>query len=158
MLKLYTDRKSFKSNEILSDNDAVFDVHTSRSQLNEVDKELMMKYDGARVIGENEYFGLTIQTRYGITHIGNLSTSLKTMLNLRHMKAMPQYMAIDVTSAGGNVLMDIFQSAMELNVPIILGHTDIPVFTPIQMQVDNGEVVTDVSRLQEIIWSKGEAQ
>ena len=74
------------------------------------------------------------------------------------MQEMPQYKAIDATSAGGNVLPDIFESAAELNVPIILGHTDIPAFTPIQMQVDNREVVTDVSRLQEIIWSKGEAQ
>lgn len=155
MLKLYTDKKSFKSTEILSDNDAVFEVYTSRSQIDAVDKEYMMKYDGARIIGENERFGLPIQTRYGITHISNLSTSLKTLLNLRHMQEMPQYKAIDVTSAGENVLIDIFKSAMELNVPIILGHTDIPVFTPIQIQVDNGEVVTDASRLQEIIWTRG---
>jgi len=155
VLKLYTDKKSFKSTEILSDNDAVFEVYTSRSQIDAVDKEYMMKYDGARIIGENERFGLPIQTRYGITHISNLSTSLKTLLNLRHMQEMPQYKAIDVTSAGENVLIDIFKSAMELNVPIILGHTDIPVFTPIQIQVDNGEVVTDASRLQEIIWTRG---
>ena len=71
---------------------------------------------------------------------------------------MPQYKVVDVTSAGGNVLIDIFENAVRLNVPVILGHTDIPEFTPIQIQVDNGEVVTNVSRLQEIIWSKGEAQ
>ena len=158
MLKLYTDRSSFKNSEILYDNDAVFEVHTSRMQLNEIDKEFMMKYDGVKIVGENERLGLPIQTRYGITHISNLSTSLKTLLNLRHMQAMPQYKAIDVTSAGRNVLVDIFECAMELNVPIIFGHTDIPVFTPIQIQVDNGEVVTNVSRLQEIIWSKGESQ
>ena len=71
---------------------------------------------------------------------------------------MPQYKVVDVTSAGGNVLIDIFENAIRLNVSVILGHTDIPEFNPIQIQVDNGEVVTNVSRLQEIIWSKGEAQ
>ena len=157
MLKLYTDRTSFKNSEILYDNDAVFEVHTSRLQLCEVDKELMMKYDGARIIGENERFGLPIQTRYGITHISNLSTSLKTLLNLRHMKAMPQYKAIDITTAGGNVLMDIFENAIRLNIPVILGHTNIPEFAPMQILVDNAEVVMSVSQLQETIWSKGDA-
>ena len=83
MLKLYTDRTSFKNSEVLYDNDAVFEVHTSRMQLSEADKEFMMKYDVAKIIGNNERFGLPIQTRYGVTHIGNLSTSLKTLLNLR---------------------------------------------------------------------------
>ena len=158
MLKLYTDRTSFKNSEVLYDNDAVFEVHTSRLQLCEVDKELMMKYDGAKIIGENERLGTPVETRYGVTHINNLSTSLKTLLNLRHMQAMPQYTVVDITLAGGNVLMDIFENAIRLDIPVILGHTDIPEFAPVQILVDNEEVVTNVSRLQEIIWSKGEAQ
>jgi len=156
MLKLYTDRASFKNNEILYDNDAVFEVHTSRLQLDEADKELMMKYDDAQIIGENERLGIPVQTRYGVTHINNLSTGLKTLLNLRHMKTLPQYKAIDITEAGENVLLDIFEHATELGVPVILGHTYIPKFTHLQVQVDDGEVVADESSLQQIIWTKGD--
>ena len=43
MLKLYTDRATFKDTEVLFDNDAVFEVHTSRLPLDDTDKELMMK-------------------------------------------------------------------------------------------------------------------
>jgi len=158
MLKLYTNRTYFKDTEVLFDNDAVFEVHTSRFPLDEADKEFMLKYDGAKIIGENERLGIPVETHYGITHINNLSTSLKTLLNLRHMQVMPQYKVVDITSAGGNVLIDIFENAIKLSIPVILGHTDIPEFAPMQILVDDVEVVTNVSRLQEIIWSKGEAQ
>ena len=157
MLKLYTDRTSFKNSEILYDNDAVFEVHTSRLQLSETDKEFMMKYDEAKIIGENERLGIPVQTRYGVTHINNLSTGLKTLLNLRHMKTLPQYKAIDITEAGENVLLDIFEQAIALGVPVILGHTYIPKFTHLQIQVDDGEIVADESSLQQIIWTKGDA-
>ena len=157
MLKLYTDRATFKNAEILYDNDAVFDVHTGRRSLDDIDRELIMKYDGAKIMGENERLGVPVQTRYGITHINSLSTGLKTLLNLRHMQALPQYKAIDVTEAGENVLLDIFEQATKLNVSVILGHTYIPKFSHIQIQVDDGEIVTDVSRLQELMWSKGDA-
>ena len=157
MLKLYTDRTSFKNTEVLYDNDAVFEVHTSRLQLDEVDKEFMMKYDEAKIIGENERLGIPVQTRYGVTHINNLSTGLKTLLNLRHMGTLPQYKAIDITEAGENVLLDIFEQAIALGISVILGHTYIPKFTHIQIQVDDGEIVTDESSLQQIIWTKGEA-
>jgi len=60
MLKLYTDRTSFKNPEILYDNDAVFEVHTSRLQLSETDKEFMMKYDEAKIIGESERLGIPV--------------------------------------------------------------------------------------------------
>jgi len=156
MLKLYTNRLLFKNTEILCDNDAVFEVHTGRSQLDDIDKEMMMKYDGAIVIGENELFGITVQTRYGITHINNLSTGLKTLLNLRHMRALSQYKAIDITEAGENVLLDIFKQAMKLDIPVILGHTDIPKFSTIQVLVDDKEIATDASHLQQIMWSKEE--
>lgn len=157
MLRLYTDRTSFKNSEILYDNDAVFEVHTSRLQLSEADKEFMMKYDDAQIIGENERLGISVQTRYGITHINNLSTGLKTLLNLRHMKTLPQYKAIDITEAGENVLLDIFEQAAALDVPVILGHTYIPKFTHLQIQVDDVDVVADESSLQQIIWTKGDA-
>jgi len=157
MLRLYTDRTSFKNSEILYDNDAVFEVHTSRLQLSEADKEFMMKYDDAQIIGENERIGIPVQTRYGITHINNLSTGLKTLLNLRHMKTLPQYKAIDITEAGENVLLDIFEQAAALDVPVILGHTYIPKFTHLQIQVDDVDVVADESSLQQIIWTKGDA-
>ena len=157
MLKLYTDRSSFKNSEILYNNDAVFEVHTSRLQLCEVDKEFMAKYDGAEIIGENERLGIPVQTRYGVTHINNLSTGLKTLLNLRHMKTLPQYKAIDITEAGENVLLDIFEQAAESGIPVILGHTYIPKFTHLQIQVDDGDVVADESSLQQIIWTKGDA-
>jgi hypothetical protein len=156
MLKLYTDRTNFNNTEILYDNGAVFQVHTSRLKLDDTDKSFMMKYDNAKIIGENERLGIPIQTNYGITHINSLSTGLKTLLNLRHMNALPQYRAIDITEAGENILLDIFKQATELKVPVILEHTDIPKFTPLQIKVDDGEIVTDASRLQEIIWSKKE--
>jgi hypothetical protein len=157
MLRLYTDRASFKNSEILYDNDAVFEVHTSRLKLSETDKEFMMKYDEAKIIGENERLGIPVQTRYGVTHINNLSTGLKTLLNLRHMRTLPQYKAIDITEAGENVLLDIFEQATALDVPVILGHTFIPKFKHLQIQVDDGEIVTDESSLQQIIWTKGDA-
>jgi len=156
MLKLYTDSTSFNKSEILYDNDAVFEVHTSRLQLDEADKELMMKYDEAKIIGENERFGTPVQTRYGVTHINNLSTGLKTLLNLRHMQTFPQYKAIDITEAGENVLLDIFEQATHMGIPVILGHTYIPKFSHLQIQVDDGEIISDESSLQQIIWTKGD--
>jgi len=121
---------------------------------NKDDRDLMWKYDRAVIIGENKIHGPSIETPYGIAHIGYLSTGLKTLLNLRHIKSMPQYVAIDITEAGENIILNIFKEAIALDVPIILGHTDIPDFSPISILVDDNKIVNRVSQLEKTIWSK----
>jgi len=71
------------------------------------------------------------------------------------MKTLPQYKAIDITEAGENVLLDIFEQTTALGFPVILGHTYIPQFTHLQIQVDDGDVVADESSLQQIVLTGG---
>ena len=154
MLKLYTDDSKFDIDKILYSNDAVFDAHTCWMNLDKSDQDLMQKYDKASIIDDNKMFGASIQTPYGITRVTELSTGLKTLLNLRHMKKMSQYVAIDVTEAGENVLLDIFEEAVKSGISVILRHTDIPDFRPLSIMVDDIEVVNDVDRLKQIMWLK----
>jgi len=141
MLNLYTDRSRHNPNEILYNNDAVFEAYTSRLALSEEDHALMQKYDGAVVTGQNAMLGAPIRTRYGDANISNLSTGLKTLLNLRHMPSLAKYKVIDITEAGGNILLDIFEQATEMGIPVILRHADLPEFEGRRIMVDNKDVV-----------------
>jgi len=141
MLRLYTDGSKFSDEEVLYNNDAVFTAYTSEMDFCCVDREFMLKYDGAQVIGKNALFGLLVKTRYDGTYIANLSTGLKTLLNLRHMKEMPQYVTIDITEAGENILLDIFEQVANLDIPVILRHANIPYFKGISILVDDEEIM-----------------
>ena len=154
MLKLYTDDTKFDIDKILYGNDAVFDAHTCWMSFDKSDQDLMQKYDRASIIDDNKKYGASIQTPYGIASVTELSTGLKTLLNLRYMKKMSQYVAIDITEAGENVLLDIFEEAVKSGISVILRHTDIPDFKPLSIMVDDNEVVYEVDRLKQIMWSK----
>jgi len=118
------------------------------------DHMLMMKYDGARITGKNELHGWTVDTRYGGAYITNLSTGLKTLLNLRYIKEMPQYAAIDITEAGENILIDIFEHAVTQDVPVILRHADLPEFSGKKILVDDQTIATSKLELASLIRAK----
>ena len=155
MLFLYTDYSKFDESQVMFNNDAVFNAHTKKMNFDNEDYRLMQKYDGAQIKGDHDAFGKLIQTKYGATHIGNLSTGLKTLLNLRHIKNLAQrYIAVDITEAGENILPDIFKTAAETGVPVILRHADLPDFEEISITVDDTELITNNIQLARLIRAK----
>ena len=142
MLRLYTCTNRFKTEEVLYGNDAVFDAFVSDKVFDALDCEFMMKYDGAKIIGDHKVHGRIVTTRYGNTLLTNISTGLKTLLNLRHMKDLPQYRIIDITEAGSNMLLDIFKEAMKINIPVILRHSSLPEFSNLPVLVDDSKLIT----------------
>jgi len=153
MLKLYTDKSKFAPDDILEWNDGVFSKFTKSLDFTDTDKEFMWKYDGAKLTGgNNTMYGPLVQTRYGDAFAVNLSTGLKTLLNLLHMKEMSQpYKAIDITECGENILLDVFAKAVEMEIPVILQHAQLPVFDNFSVLVDEDKIVTNDMELSEEI-------
>jgi len=141
---------------VLFNNDAVFDAYTHKKKFDDNDKALMLKYDGAVIVGDND-ITTPVTTKYGFTDITKLSTGLKTLLNLRNMSALTQYDAIDVTEAGKNVISDIFKYAEQMNIPIILCHVDLPKLHGQRILVDEIKEVSEELDLYRLILERWDA-
>jgi len=150
MLKLYTDRSKFDKRRVLFNNDAVFNAYTHKKKFDKIDHALMLKYDGAVIVGKND-IATPVTTKYGFTDITKLSTGLKTLLNLRNMNALTQYDVIDITEAGKNVISDIFSYAEQMNIPVILSHADLPKLDGQSILVNDAKEVTEELELFQLI-------
>jgi len=154
MLHLYSSYEKFAGDIVLYNNDTVFNVHTAYSDFDEKDLEFMKKYDDAELVDPKNKLEISVRTRYGITSIMNLSTGLKTLLNLRNMKNMNQYKALDITEAGPNVLIDIFNCADELEIPLILQHSTLPSFRYLMICVDDEKFIDSNLKLAQYLRNK----
>ena len=159
MLKLYTNKSKFGIDKVLYGNDGIFSDYIKSVDFNAdekyLERDFMLKYDGAVILGNNAMFGPLMQTKYGVTHITNLSTGLKTLLNLMNFKEIElPYQAVDVTECGENILLDIFLQAERLDVPVILEHSQLPAFNGLQIMVDEAEIVSTKTQLAQIIRMK----
>jgi len=160
MLSLYTTQNFFDENDIIGNNDIFFDFHT-QYLVSSDDEEL--KYDGAVILGKSED-SILIKTKFGNdnAYMTNLSTGVKTLLNLKYLRDdnIAQHIkgkkAVDITDCGSNVLLDVFRLAMEKGMPVILRHTSLPEFNDISINVNNKKVVTNDSELFAILCDGGE--
>ena len=154
MLKLYTTLDYFKDNEIIKVNDDVFYWNYKSYVFSKQAKEYIRKYDGkleAALIADG---ARTMISKYGDEILlTELSTGLKTLLNLMHAK--PPIKAVDVTECGENILLDIFHEAAEREISIVLRHTELPEFSHISVSVNDKKVASDDTTLYILLTEEG---
>ena len=126
MIKLYTDSK-FAPDDIdwIRYNDIFFNSKITASMLTDKDLSLMKEIEGLILISkENSLF----KSRTGIISITNISTSLKTLLNIRWLKRqknIQKTIGVDITECGSNVLDYVFDEITDGSIPVVLSHWDV---------------------------------
>lgn len=97
MIYLYTKKEN--SEDWILQNDWYFNVYTGNYPLNQEEKKIIEKIDGAKVSED-----MHIQTKYGIGTIRNLSSGCKTYLNVVKNPGK----IVSVEECGPNVLDLLF--------------------------------------------------
>ena len=126
MIKLYTDFKFAPDNiDWIRYNDIFFNSKITASMLTDKDFSLMNEIEGLILISkENSLF----KSRTGIISITNISTSLKTLLNIRWLKRqsnLTKKYGVDITECGSNVLNYVFDEITDGSIPVVLSHWDV---------------------------------
>ena len=125
MIRIYRDRRKFKEENILLDNEAFFNNNVSPKNLNKASLRIMKDIDKADLIDSN--IG-TIQTPYGITSIDSLSTGCKTVINYiviaSNCEIYKDVKAICATECGWNALEELFEQieSMGYDIGVIIEH------------------------------------
>lgn len=125
MIQLYSDKEYLtdKGIKVVKNNDVEFDIHVAPKDLDAEDRRLMKEVEGIEILDDNT--GLC-RGRYGVLDLENISTGLKTLLNIRYyLKKGHTDITVDVTNAGQNVLQFIFDSIDNTNLKVILRHCNI---------------------------------
>ena len=97
MIRVYTDERLI-SEEIIRVNDSYFDANISPDMITVKGREYIRKIDNAEII--NDVLG-TIETPYGCASLFDLSTGVKTLLNLLHVIDGNLNYAINISGCGG---------------------------------------------------------
>jgi len=148
MLRLYTNYDKFDEQKVLRFNDAFFDEKVRDGPFDKTATDYMAYYDEAFII-DYDTDPIKVKTKFGrSTDITNLSTGLKTLLNILYMKQHSNgYEAVEVTECGSNILMDIFREARDAKIPLVLKHLSFPQFKDFAVRVDDKKLVTNKSEL-----------
>ena len=126
MIKLYTDSK-FAPDDIdwIRYNDIFFNSKISAGKLTDKDLSLMNEIEGLILVSKEDSL---FKSRTGIILITNISTSLKTLLNIRWLKRqanLTKKYGVDITECGPNVLNYVFDEITDGSIPVVLSHWDV---------------------------------
>ena len=150
MLKLYTSSEYFKKDGILYV-DAYFNNNVSGDMLEEKELSILARYEKAKLIGNGLLDG-----RYGIFHLSNVSSGVKTLIVLslisRGILAKPNF--INLTECGDNVLDEAFKLVESLNIPCMLNHVGLYGCQDIECIVNDKHRVYTNYDLVEVILSE----
>jgi hypothetical protein len=121
MVKIYTSHELVNKDVILL-NDAFFFKNFTAKMIGEKGKNYMKLVDGAEII---DYCSGAIKTHFGVGNLDDLSTGVKTILNVLYIIDRKLDFAVDVTECGANALECIFMEIDESEwvVPLVLRHT-----------------------------------
>ena len=104
MIRLYTDLKFAPDNiDWIRYNDIFFNSKISAGKLTDKDLSLMNEIEGLILVSKEDSL---FKSRTGIILITNISTSLKTLLNIRWLKRqknIQKTIGVDITECGFNV-------------------------------------------------------
>jgi len=135
-------------------NDAFFNTEISARILDSADRYYMKEIDGAIILDDEMD---TIQTRLGTTSLNNLSTGLKTLLNIRFLLKHPeQYKnySVSITECGSNAINYVLDVADNQPVVLILRHSDLKeIKAGVQINF-NGKVIDSQDLQEEAVISK----
>ncbi|MBQ8627385.1 MAG: hypothetical protein IJ419_14675 [Agathobacter sp.] len=126
MIKLYSDFK-FAPNDIewIRFNDAFFNSKITASKLTDKDLSMMYEIEGLTLLSKEDNL---FKSKTGIIPITNISTSLKTLLNIRWLKRQSNLTVkygVDITECGSNVLDYVFDEITDGSIPVVLRHWDV---------------------------------
>ena len=126
MIKLYSDFK-FAPNDIewIRFNDAFFNSKITASKLTDKDLSMMYEIEGLTLLSKEDNL---FKSKTGIIPITNISTSLKTLLNIRWLKRQSNLTVkygVDITECGSNVLDYVFDEITDGSIPVVLWHWDV---------------------------------
>ncbi len=136
MINLSTDYSIENREKYLTHQNDYFSAVTLNDVLDDIDKEIVKEIDKADVIDE-----YTISGKYGVTHIRNISSGAKTLLNLHNMIKNKKECYIDITSCGDNAievlvkLLKKYETGADINLLTCL--KNYISYTPIKMRVDD---------------------
>lgn len=124
MIKLYTDIKYASDNiEWIYSNDALFNSKINANQLNSKDLQLMNEIEGLTL---NDKTNSLFNSPTGMITIDNISTGLKTLLNIRWLKrqGLINY-GVNITECGPNILDYVFEEVSDGSICVLLNHWDV---------------------------------
>ena len=126
MIRLYTDLKFAPDNiDWIRYNDIFFNSKISAGKLTDKDLSLMNEIEGLILVSKEDSL---FKSRTGIILITNISTSLKTLLNIRWLKRqanLTKKYGVDITESGPNVLNYVFDEITDGSIPVVLSHWDV---------------------------------
>ena len=117
MIKIYTDFEKFKNIDGILSPDSYFNITVTTDMLSEECKNILMKYEKAKVISFNLLDG-----RFGPFPLNSISSGVKTIILLQLMKekviAKPAY--INLSECGENILYLAFKYVEYMKIPVFL--------------------------------------
>lgn len=147
MIQLYTSKEKSSNIKWIQNIDPYFDNHFTANKLSQSDLNIMKKLEGIELIDKKVSL---FRSKDGILPLNYISTGLKTLLIVRHLKKdKTQNIGVDVTECGPNILDVLFEEVTDGSVPIILRHTDIFELKDRVISVNNTQPIRTMSNLFE---------
>lgn len=117
MIKIYTDFEKFRNIDGVLSPDSYFNITVTTDMLSEECKNILLKYEKAKVISFNLLDG-----RFGPFPLTSISSGVKTIILLQLMKekviAKPAY--INLSECGENILNLAFKYVEFMKIPVFL--------------------------------------
>ena len=118
LIKVYTD-KSLCPKPFITLNDKHFNTNVSTGYLDKVCRDLMAKVDGIEIIDEDKWL---VTTRLGTGDIRNVSTGLKTIINVYNMKKQKESGTVDIREVGENLVPQLLFVANDSGIALYTGN------------------------------------
>lgn len=152
MIRLYTDLKFAPDNiDWIRYNDIFFNSKISAGKLTDKDLSLMNEIEGLILVSKKDSL---FKSRTGIILITNISTSLKTLLNIRWLKRqknIKKVIGVDITECGSNVLDYVFEEVSDGSIPVLLKHWDVLELKDRYIEVNGKTRVKSMNKLYSLL-------
>jgi hypothetical protein len=118
LIIIYT-KKILCQKPIITLNDKHFNTNVSSEYLDTNSRDLMLSVDGAEIINEEQWL---ITTRLGTGDIRNLSTGLKTLINIYNLKKCGGTGTVDIREVGENLVPQLLLVADDSGICLYTGN------------------------------------
>jgi len=117
MINVYT-YKNLCPQPMISLNDKEFNKNISSEYLDVYCRQLMKAVDDAEILDETLW---TIKTKLGTGEIRNLSTGVKTLINIHNMKKHRKSGTVDIREVGENLIPHLLNLVDDTEISIYTG-------------------------------------
>jgi len=124
MINIYTKYECIpKTKNFVKYNDAFFDAYINADCLDTQDKALLFDLEQVTVLDAKTDL---CQGNYGLMQLKDISTGLKTLINLRYIKKQQiTDVCLNITECGKNYLEYVFDELNDSGISGVLQHCDI---------------------------------